>query len=169
MLLLCRLAATLGLCTIAAAIKADDSAGLLALTGRIPLTGASVLVNDTEPAYVRYGAEDLGAYLKSLAPSPPSAAASASTVIAIGAAAAGALGVELPSGYSQLGDDESVVYSVAREGKTIVVVAGRDPHATNTGIATLLRLIEVDAADGPYVAGPLAVMNRPSYKKRGLH
>ena len=90
--------------------------------------------------------------------------ANSSTIIAIAA-----LGVDV-SAISKLGKDESKIFSdQTNDGKTIVVVAGRDPHGTNTGVATLLRAIEMDPKTGPYVNGPLDTVNRPSYLKRGLH
>ena len=143
---------------------------------RIQLMDAAIIVNASELAYVKYAADDLGSFLHSLAPSVTplvttsiNVVANSSTIIAIGAAAASALGVDVSS-ISKLGKDESMIYSdKTNDGRTVVVVAGLDPHGTNTGVATLLRAIEVDPTVGPYTNGPLNTTNRPSYLKRGLH
>ena len=160
-------------------LKSDDVA-VASAQQRIQLTATAIIVNASELAYVKYAAEDLGSYLHSLGLSSTqlvtttgtgsvNAVANSSTIIAIGAAAASALGVDVSS-ISKLGKDESKIFSDrTNDGRTIVVVAGLDPHGTNTGVATLLRAIEMDPKTGPYVNGPLDTMNRPSYLKRGLH
>eukprot|EP00746_Dinoflagellata_sp_MGD_P140633 gnl/MRDRNA2_/MRDRNA2_73853_c0_seq1.p1 gnl/MRDRNA2_/MRDRNA2_73853_c0~~gnl/MRDRNA2_/MRDRNA2_73853_c0_seq1.p1 ORF type:complete len:654 (-),score=83.53 gnl/MRDRNA2_/MRDRNA2_73853_c0_seq1:455-2206(-) len=82
-----------------------------------------------------------------------------------------ALGIDLPTA-TEMGKEESVIRSVARGSgailKTILVVAGQDPHGTNTGIASFLQLIRLGKA-GPYVDGPLDLRNTPSFGKRGIH
>ena len=46
----------------------------------------------------------------------------------------------------------------------MVAVAGRDPHGTNAGVATLLQLIRADGRT-PYVDAPLDRRESPSYAK----
>ena len=48
------------------------------------------------------------------------------------------------------------------------MVAGRIPHGTNTGIATLMQMIRAEGKSA-YLDGPLDLQNKPSFAVRGIH
>ncbi len=139
---------------------------------RISLENARILVGENEPSFVRYGAEDLAAYLKEITHSGISittkapSGAQQGTAIVVGEQMATALGTDLLS-VGSLGKEGSIIRSYERSGNTIVVVAGQDPHGTNTGLALLLQLIRVEGK-APYIDGPLDFRNVPSLSVRGI-
>jgi hypothetical protein len=140
---------------------------------RIALDDTVVLVDKSETSYVQYDAKDLGAYLGGISgkPVPVSASRSdgqkAKTVIAVGKKMALAMGADVGSD-SESDHDGSVIRSYERGKTNVVVVAGHDPHGTNTGIATLMQMIRADGKF-PYLDGPLDLRNSPSFAVRGIH
>jgi hypothetical protein len=140
---------------------------------RISLDDTVILVDAGEVSYVQYGAKDLGSYLTkitgktALVSTSASTSRKAKTVIAVGAKMAKAMGADLGSG-GELGQDISVIRSIDKAGVNVVVVAGLDPHGTNTGIATLMQMIQADGKSA-YINGPLDLRNRPTFAVRGIH
>ena len=140
---------------------------------QISLENSVILVDAGEPSYVQYGAKDLGRYLTEITGRPVLVSASANTgkkatsVIAIGEKMALAIGADLGPATGA-NDDSSVIRSFAKGGARILVVAGRDPHGTNTGIATLMQMIRAEGKSA-YLDGPVDLHNKPSYAVRGIH
>jgi hypothetical protein len=140
---------------------------------RIPLDGALIVVDGNEPSYVLYGAKDLGSYLTEITGKPVTVSTSVSAdrkagaIVAIGAKMAGAMGADLGSA-GELDADTSVIRAIKKAGTNVVVIAGRDPHGTNTGIATLMQMIQADGKSA-YLSSPLDLRNRPSFAVRGIH
>jgi len=142
-------------------------------TARIALDDAVILVDSTEPAYVQYGAKDLANYLGEISGKPVvvnarmNAGKSAKSIIAVGEKAALGMGADLGAS-KELGDDGSEIRSLDKAGTHIVIVAGHNPHGTNSGIATLMLMVRAEGK-AAYLEGPLDLRNRPSYGVRGLH
>jgi hypothetical protein len=140
---------------------------------RIPLNDSVILVDSGDTSYVQYAAKDLGSYLTQISGKPvivsSSLAASkkAKAIIAVGEKMATAVGASIGS-RGTLSNDESVIRSFSKNGTQFVVVAGNDPHGTNTGIATLMQMIQADGTS-PYFDGPLNLQNKPSFAVRGIH
>jgi hypothetical protein len=131
-----------------------------------------ILVDATEPSYVQYAANDLATYLKQIGKvaipvTAKSSAAAGKTSIIVGRAMARQLG-QNPGVSAELGSEGYVIRSVQTDGATQIVVAGNDPHGTNSGVAALLQMIRADGAV-PYLDGPLDVRSKPSYPLRGIH
>ena len=135
-------------------------------TGRIALDDAAILVDSGEPTYVQYGAKDLANYLGEISGKPVVVSASvnagkgAKSIIALGEKAALAMGADLGAA-KELGDDDSEIRSFDKAGTHVVIVAGHNPHGTNTGIATLMLMVRAEGKS-PYLDGPLDLRNRPS-------
>ena len=140
---------------------------------RISLDDAVILVDGSEASYVQYAAKDLGSYLTEITgktavvSNSVSASRKAKAVIAVGSKMATAMGAELDSG-DQTDQDTSVIRAMARPGAKVVVVAGLDPHGTNTGVATLMQMIRAEGKSA-YLDGPLDLRNKPSFAVRGIH
>lgn len=141
-------------------------------TSRLLLNDVAIFVDNSEPSYVQSGAQDLGAYLTEISGEQVTIESSADAVrkhksiIVIGIKMANAMAVDLGS-TSELGDDGSVVRAFDKAGTSFVVIAGRNPHGTNFGVATLMQLIHADAKS-PYLDGPLDIRNKPDIAVRGL-
>jgi hypothetical protein len=139
---------------------------------RLLLNKVAIFVDNGEPSFVQYGAQDLGAYLAEISGEPAKVESSLDAVrryksiIVIGERMAGAMAVDLGS-TSELGDDGSVIRSFDKAGTTVIVIAGRNPHGTNFGIATVMQMIHADAKF-PYLDGPLNIRNKPNIAIRGL-
>ena len=137
---------------------------------RISLDNAVLLVDGTEPSYVQYAAKDLGSYLTEITGktvvvgNSVGASRKAKTVIAVGAKMATAMGADL----GQADQNTSVIRRISKSGADVVVVAGSDPHGTNTGVATLMQMIRADGKSA-YLDGPLDLRNKPSFAVRGIH
>ena len=120
---------------------------------RISLDGAVVLVDSGEPSYLLYGAKDFASYLTDITGKPVAvssslnAALKAKSVIAIGKEMARALNVDLGS-PSALGDEGAVIRSFDRGGSKVVIIAGPNPHGTNTGLATFMPMIHGEGKVG---------------------
>jgi hypothetical protein len=140
---------------------------------RISLDDAVVVVDGGEPSYVQYAAKDLASYLTeitgktSVVSNSVSASRNAKAVIAVGAKMAKAIGADLDLG-GQVDQDTSVIRRISKSGADVVVVAGTDPHGTNTGVATLMQMIRADGKSA-YLDGPLDLRNKPSFAVRGIH
>jgi hypothetical protein len=140
---------------------------------RIPLDDAHVIVDAAEPSYVQYGAKDLAAYLTQISGKPVPVVTPSrerpftGAAIAIGETAAAALGVDIGV-LRELKNDSFVVRSFEREGSFVVAVAGRDPHGTNAGIATLMQTIRAEGTL-PFVDAPIDRRESPSFARRGIH
>ena len=132
-----------------------------------------MVVDPSEPSYVQYAAQDLASYLGQLAgaavPVSPSGRAHnpSGTQIAIGVTAAKALGIDLGA-LDDLKDDGFLIRSVDRASGHVLAIAGRDPHGTNTGVASLLQTVRLDGGS-PYVDAPVDRRESPSYAVRGIH
>ncbi len=141
--------------------------------GKVSLSDAVILVDNSEASYVQYGARDLGSYVSGITGetvtviSMIGATRRAKTVIAVGEKAATAMGASLPSA-ADLGDEGAVLRAFNKDGTTILVVAGLNPHGTNAGIATFMQMIQADGKS-PYVDGPLDRLSKPSIAVRGIH
>ena len=139
---------------------------------RISLDDAVVLVDGAEPSYVQYAAKDLASYLSEIAGKTAavgnsvSAGRKAKAVISVGAKMATAMGADL--GTASPEQETSVIRRISRSGADVVVVAGSDPHGTNTGVATLMQMIRADGK-AAYLDGPLDLRNKPSFAVRGIH
>ena len=147
-----------------------------AAQGRAPqvsLATATIFVDAREPSYVQYGVKDLSGYLGEIAgetvsvSTSPDMARKGKTVIAVGKAAAVAMGVDLGSS-GELGEEGFVIRSAERGTTKIVVVAGENPRGTNAGIATLLQLIRAEGKT-PYLDAPVEIRSKPSFAVRGIH
>src|SRR5215470_1608939 len=96
---------------------------------RVSLTGPIVLVASEEPSYVQYGAKDVAGYLGQISGETVEVSGSAGsvgkakTVIAIGKAAAVAVGGDAGS-TSDLGEEGFVIRTADKGGRKVVVVAG---------------------------------------------
>jgi hypothetical protein len=140
---------------------------------RVSLDDAVIAVDSDEASYVRYGAKDLGSYLTEITGRPVILRSSiretskGKTVIAVGEKMAEAAGAELQPA-NKLGDEGAVIRSFEKAGGTVVVVAGLDPHGTNSGIATLTQMIRVEGRSA-YLEGPVDLVSRPSIAVRGIH
>jgi hypothetical protein len=140
---------------------------------RISLDDAVILVDSSEASYVQYAAKDLGSYLTEITGKSAvvgdsvSASQKAKAVIAVGAKMATAMGADLSS-TSGLDGDTSVIRRISKSGVNVVVVAGTNPHGTNTGVATLMQMIRAEGKS-VYLDGPLDLLNKPSYAVRGIH
>jgi hypothetical protein len=137
----------------------------------IELNGAHILVGASEPSYVQYAAEDLAHYLSTVTgenvPVRRTVEAASSAVIAVGEEVANALQVRLPEKES-LGAEGALIRAVTQGGSKIITVAGRNPHGTNMGVATLMRLIETRGRDA-YLPTGLDLTSKPSISVRGFH
>lgn len=133
---------------------------------RLDLSGATIRVDGGEASYVRYGAKDLGTYLLE-ARGGAARTNSPKVTLSIGAKAARAAVADTRL-LDSLGEQASIIRSVAKGDAISIVIAGRTPQGTNGAIATFMQMIR--AQDGaPYVEGPLDVRNEPSYAARGIH
>jgi len=143
------------------------------ISPRLSLEEAVILVDGNEVSYIQYGARDLGAYLREITGKAVSVSTSAETagkgksVIVIGEKMARAVDADLGP-VSELGETGFVIRSFDKEGTRGVVIAGRHPHGTNSGIATFMQKIRADGKS-PYVDGPLDVRSQPSFAVRGIH
>jgi hypothetical protein len=140
---------------------------------RVSLNDALIVVDASEASYVQYGAKDLGSYLTEITGKPlvisgtPNVDRKSKSIIAIGEKAALAMGADLGPANSS-NNDSSVIRSFDKSGVQVLVVAGRDPHGTNTGIATLMQMIRAEGKSA-YLDGPVDLHNQPSYAVRGIH
>jgi hypothetical protein len=159
--------------TVLGGLASSTLAAAAQTTQRVSLDGAVILVDGTEPSYVQYGAKDLGNYLAEITGHPITVSTSASaarksrSVIAVGEKAALMMSVSLGS-MGELGRDGSVIHSFEKAGAAIIVIAGSDPHGTNTGIATLMEMIQTDH-QSPFLEGPVDQRSIPSVAIRGIH
>jgi hypothetical protein len=142
-------------------------------TAQIYLSDAVILVDGSEPSYVRYGARDLGTYLTAatgkLVPvaSSNNATRKAKTVIAVGEKMARALGEKFRPA-NELGDEGCVIRAFDQAGTTVIVIAGLNPHGTNAGLASFMQMIQADGKS-VYLDGPIDLLSRPSIAVRGIH
>ena len=144
----------------------------LAQTGqKITLDNTVIMIDADEVSYVQYGAKDLAAYLGEISAKPVSvvtlrkAAAKAKAVIVVGEKMARALGVELPG---DLGKEGAVIKSFDKGNSKIIAIAGTDPHGTNAGLATFMRMIQAEGKSA-YLDGPVDLKSKPSIAVRGIH
>ncbi len=142
-------------------------------TQRITLDNAAVLVDASEASYVQYGAKDLGAYLteitgKAVTVSPsPKISGKSKIIIAVGEKMARAVGTDLGS-TGDLGKEGAVIRALDKGKTTVVVIAGTDPHGTNAGLATFMRMIQAEGKSA-YLDGPLDLKSKPDIAVRGIH
>ncbi len=128
--------------TVVAASVAASATPVGAPPERISLDGVVVLVDSGEPSYLLYGAKDLASYLTNITGKPVAvstsltAALKSKSVIAVGKEMARALNADLAPA-SDLGDEGAVIRSFDRGGSKVVLIAGPNPHGTNTGLAYL--------------------------------
>ena len=140
---------------------------------RVSLDDAVILVDGGEASYVQYGARDLGSYLTGITGKPVTVAAStnaarkAKSVIAVGEKMARAMGKDLSSA-GELGDEGAVIRAFDKAGVKVVVIAGSNPHGTNSGIATFMKMIQADGKSA-YLDGPVNLVSKPSIAVRGIH
>lgn len=140
---------------------------------RISLIDSIVLVDVDEPSYVQFAARDLARYLSQLTNRTVPVSATASDAgkhmqaIAIGQRMALSVGTD-PKSLLGLGSEGSLIRSLDRRGKGVVLVAGTDPHGTNLGVATLIQLIRSEA-DTVFLEWPLEMRAEPSVRVRGFH
>ena len=139
---------------------------------RILLSQVNILVDENEPSFVQYGANDLSAYLSEISGVPVAVENSRSrgrdskTTLVIGRKMAAALGLNLD--FADLGEEGALIRSLSISNAPVVVVAGASPHGTNWGIASLLKLIHLETGE-PYPQGPLDLHSEPRMAIRGLH
>lgn len=139
---------------------------------RIALDNPVIVVGSDEPSYVRYGANDAAAYLREITGNQVKILDStrdigrATSIVVIGMSAAQALHVE-PENVNSIGDEGYVIHTAHLGKRELIVVAGSDPHGTNAGIASLMRLIQGERHSA-YLAGPHDVRSKPSIAVRGI-
>ncbi len=165
------------ICKAIVFLAACFSSGLVAAEAasseRMDLADAIVLVDSTEPSYVQYAAKDLARYLSELTKGTVPVSTSAKDIrrgkvsIVLGQAMASAAGVGVKLA-SASGPQAAVIKSFDRSGKSVVVVAGADPHGTNLGVASLIQMIRSEGT-AVYLDGPLDVRSEPSIRVRGFH
>lgn len=140
---------------------------------RLFVSHGIILVDPHEPSFVQYGVNDLSSYLAEVTggtfPVQKSAtdASNSGTVFVIGRKMAAALQIDLQLG-ADLGEEGTIIRSLLRGQSQMVVVAGATPHGTNFGIASLMRLIQIEHG-APYLEGPLDIRSKPRMAVRGLH
>jgi hypothetical protein len=138
---------------------------------KIPLDNPTIVVDASEPSYVQYAAKDFAGYLNEITGREPSITAAAkkrgkaNAIVLIGEKAARSAGVELPS---DLGGEGSLIRKVDFKGAQAIVIAGTDPHGTNMGVATFLRMVQAEGKSA-WVEGPLDQTVKPSINRRGIH
>ncbi|HSS97262.1 MAG TPA: hypothetical protein VLK33_09540 [Terriglobales bacterium] len=139
---------------------------------RILLNDVLILVDENETSFVRHGVEDFASYLteitgkKVFISSASAPQYQAQTVIAFGRKSAIAAGGEITFD-SDLGREGFILRASQHDGRTIIAVAGSDPHGTNNGIATLMQMVRMDGPSA-FLHGPLNVRSTPSVAVRGL-
>ena len=144
-----------------------------AIAQRVSLEGAVILVDPQEVSYIQYGARDLGDYLTEITGKAVTVSSSldaggrSKSVIVVGEKLARAMGTDVGT-VNDLGDTGFAIWSFEKSGAKIVVVAGRHPQGTNSGIATLMQRIRTEG-NSPYLDGPLNVCSKPSFAVRGIH
>ncbi len=164
-----RLPALLALASVFAGAQAAFAASPDAQP--IALDRVVVAVDAGEPSYVQYGARDLANYLTTLNGHPvpvrvkASAPANGETVLAIGERMAAAYG---GATLDDLGSEGFVFATRPRGRGTVVIVAGKTPHGTNAGLATLMPLVKVGPA-APFFERPLDRRETPGIAVRGIH
>jgi hypothetical protein len=137
---------------------------------KISLSSSVVVVDPAEPSFVQYAAQDVARYLGDLTGTPVAVAPKFDagnkdqTVFAIGNRVAESMGVQL----GKLSGEGSIVRTLKKNAATVVVIAGKNPHGTNTGVASLLRMIRLQGPS-PYMEGPIDLRNEPSFSARGIH
>jgi hypothetical protein len=140
--------------------------------GKLVLDRSVILVDGSEPSYIQYAAKDLSNYLGEITgqsttvSSVMSAGKKAKSMIAIGQKMTLAVGADLGN-LNDLGDEGFVLHSFEKDGVQIMVVAGANPHGTNMGVATLMRMIRAEGKSA-YLDGPLNLRSKPSIAVRGL-
>jgi hypothetical protein len=140
---------------------------------RLSLDDAVILVDGSEASYVQYGAKDLGSYLTEITGRPVRVSTSANApqhakaIIVVGATIAMAMGTGLSS-PDKLEPDTCLIRSIEKDGAHLVIIAGSNPHDTNTGIATLMQMIRAEGKSA-YLNGPLDLRSKPSFAVRGIH
>lgn len=138
---------------------------------KIPLDHCCIVTDPHPASYVQYGVEDLADYLASVTGQKTAfgaqAGANARTCIAVGLEQARRVFGEAPS-TAELGEEGYLLKSVVKDGKHYIVVAGATPHGTKTGLVALARRIQVQGRTA-YLDGPLAVVGKPTWAKRGMH
>jgi hypothetical protein len=148
------------------------SFGFGQVSQRISLDNTTILVDTTEASYVQYGAKDLAAYLTEITGKAVNvggstkAAGKTGTIIAVGEKMARALDSDLST--NDLGNEGSVIRSFDRGKLKTVAIAGLNPHGTNAGIATLMRMIQAEGKSA-YLDGPLDLRSKPDIAVRGIH
>src|SRR5690349_17956344 len=134
-------------------------------SARVSLKASILWVDPNEPTYVQYGGKDLAGYLSEITGEKVEVGPAtggkkkAQTVIAVGKAAASAVGAD-PGTTGDLGAEGFVIRSVEKGETRVIVVAGETPHGTNAGIATLLQMIRAEGKE-PYLEGPLDLRSKP--------
>lgn len=142
-------------------------------TASIALDNPVIMVGSDEPSYVRNGANDTAAYLREITGNQvailnsPKKIGKATSIVVIGLSAAQALHVE-PENISSIGTEGYVIHNFHLGNRELIVVAGADPHGTNAGIASLMRLIQAEGHSA-YLPGPLDLRSKPSIAVRGIH
>ncbi len=138
---------------------------------RIVLTRVTIVADPAAPAYVQRRMQDLRDYLAEITGTPPPLVPALpeqpGTYIVVGAKLAEqALGRGLAQ--HKLGDEGFLIRSQVRDGRTCIAVAGAAPAGTKFGLASLAGMISATDTT-PFIAGPLDLVSRPSFAKRGMH
>jgi len=132
----------------------------------------AMIVSDAElDACVRQRVTDLREYLREITgaevaldtalPDQPG------TFIVVGSRLAEqVLGVGLAQ--YRLGDEGFMIRSLVSRGRTCVVVTGAAPAGTKFGLAHLAKMVTGQDRTA-FVDGPISLLSRPSFAKRGMH
>ena len=137
---------------------------------RISLNRIVIGIEPSEPSYVQHGSQDLARYLGEITgsetPVTNSLNSQTPSAIIIGKMAEKVLPGVVTA--KALGDQGYTIKSFTQDGKCRLIVAGANPHGTNSGIAALMRMIRAEGKLA-YVDGPLDVRSTPTFPIRGIH
>jgi hypothetical protein len=136
---------------------------------RLILDHATISVDSDEPPYVRYGVQDLVAYLTEVAKKAgaDSSERAKGVRIVVGARAARSIVHEgLPDGTS--GDEGYLLRAVVKGGQTYVIAAGATPRGTKAALMLLMKTIQIEGKSA-IMPADLHVSSKPAIRKRGMH
>lgn len=136
----------------------------------IDLTGVVIVVDRSQPSYLRHAAGELQGYVEEITGADVQVRTSVNvgsgTVIAIGPGIARQVVSDLPR--NNLGEEGFVIRSVVKDGRSYLVVCGGSAKGTKHGVYELMTMIR-SRGKTAYVEGPVDLTSKPSFALRGIH
>src|SRR5581483_9617379 len=132
-----------------------------------------ILLSNSEPSYVQYAARDLASFLGQVSgsavsvSSDPKSVRKAHSQIIVGEAMARAVHVDVGD-LSDVGAEGALIRATSGQKGNTILVAGKDPHGTNFGIATLMLRLRSEGSVA-MLEHQLDLRSKPDTAVRGFH